>query len=170
MYRRILVTLDGSRLSEAVLPQVERLVAGTDASVTMLRVAELPEQTVAGRVQTPTPLVIVGAGPAMTTKTEPQLAETRDQAFRRVKDEVKGYLDEKVRDLRAKGIEADSATRLGHPAEEIIDYAQTHDVDMILMSTHGRSGLGRMFFGSVAGRVLLSGVKPLLLVRPDGLE
>lgn len=170
MYKRILVTLDGSPLSEAVLPQVERLVAGTDASVTMLRVAEAPEQTVAGRVKTPTPLVIVGSGPALTTKTEPQIAETRGQAIRRVKEEAEAYLNEEARALRAKGIEVDSATRLGHAAEEIIDYARTHDVDMIMMTTHGRTGLGKMFFGSVAGRVLLSGVKPILLVRPDGLK
>ncbi len=170
MYKRILVTLDGSPLSEAVLPQVERLVAGTDASVTVLRVAELPEQTVAGRVETPMPVVIVGSGPALATEAKPRLAETRGQAFRRVKSEMKIYLDDKVRALRAKRIEVESASRLGHPAEEIIDYARTHDVDMIMMSTHGRSGLGRLFLGSVAGRVLLSGVKPVLLVRPDGLE
>ncbi len=170
MYKRILVTLDGSPLSEEVLPQVERLVAGTYASVTMLRVAELPEQTVAGRVETPTPLVIAGSGPALTTEIKLRLAETRGQAFGRVKDEMKSYLDGKALALRAKGIEVESEERLGDPAEEIIDYARTHDVDLIMMSTHGRSGLGRMFFGSVAGRVLMSGVKPLLLVRPDGLE
>ncbi len=104
MYKRILVTLDGSPLSEAVLPQVERLVAGTDASVTMLRVAELPEQTVAGKVERPTPLVIVGSGPAITTGTKLRLAETRGQAFRRVKDEMKGYLDEKEIAAGAEGV------------------------------------------------------------------
>ncbi len=170
MYKRILVTLDGSPHSEAVLPQVERLVAGTYTSVTLLRVAVLPEQTVAGRVETPMPVVIVGSGPAVTTKTEPQLAETRGQAIRRVKKEVEAYLNEKARSLRAEGIEVESAGRLGRAAEEIIDYARTRDVDMIMMSTHGRTGLGKMLFGSVAGRVLLSGVKPVLLVRPDGLE
>ncbi len=170
MYKRILVTLDGSPLSEEVLPQVERLVAGTYTSVTLLRVAELPEQTVARRVPTPMPAMIVGSCPTLTQKTEPQLAETRGQAIRRVKEEAEAYLNEKARPLRAKGIEVESARRLGHPAEEIIHYARTHDVDLIMMSTHGRSGLGRMFFGSVAGRVLLSGVKPILLVRPDGLE
>ncbi len=170
MYRRILVTLDGSPLSEEVLPQVERLVAGTYTSVTLLRVAELPEQTVAGRLEVPMPMVIVGGGPAIVTGTKLRLAETRGQAFRRVKDEMKSYLGEKARALLAKGIEVESAVRLGHPAEEIIDYARTQHVDLIMMSTHGRSGLGRMIFGSVAGRVLLSGVKPVLLIRPDGLE
>ncbi len=170
MYKRILVTLDGSPLSEEVLPQVERLVAGTYTSVTLLRVAKLPEQTVARRVQTPMPAVIVGGGPALTTKAEPQLAETRGQAIRRVKEEAEAYLNEKARPLRAKGIEVESAARLGHAAKEIIDYARTHDVDLITMSTHGRSGLGKMLVGSVAGRVLLSGVKPVLLFRPDRME
>ena len=170
MYKRILVTLDGSPLSEEVLPQVERLIAGTYTSVTLLRVAELPEQTVAKRVLTPMPAVIVGAGPTLATKTEPQLVETRDQAIRRVKEEAEAYLNEKARPLRAKGINVEIAIQLGHPAKEIIHYARTQDVDLIMMSTHGRSGLGRMFLGSVAGRVLMSGVKPILLVRPDGLE
>ncbi len=170
MYKRILVTLDGSPLSEEVLPQAERLVAGTYTSVTLLRVAELPEQTVARRVPTPMPAVIVGSGSALATKTEPHLVETRDQAIMRVNEEVEAYLNEKAHPLRAKGIEIESARRLGHPAKEIIHYAQTHDVDLIMMSTHGRSGLGRMFLGSVAGRVLMSGVKPVLLIRPAGLE
>ena len=61
MYKRNLVTLDGSPLSEPVHPQVERLVTGTDAAVTMLRVAEPPEQTVAGRVEAPTPLALGAA-------------------------------------------------------------------------------------------------------------
>ena len=70
MYRRTLVTLDGSPLSEGVLPQVERLVAGTYTSVTLLRVAEQPEQTAAGRLEAPTPPVIVGSGPAISAATK----------------------------------------------------------------------------------------------------
>ena len=122
------------------------------------------------QLEAPTRLVIVGSGLALATEAKPRLTETRGQAFRRVKDEMKSYLGEKARALLAKGIEVESAVRLGHPADEIIDYARTHEVDLIMMSTHGRTGLGRMIFGSVAGRVLLSGVKPVLLVRPDGLE
>ena len=170
MYRRVLVNLDGSPLSEAVLPQVEQLVTGTDTSVTLLRVAELPEQTVAGRVEPPMPLVVTGSGPAVITRPELRLVETRGQAFMRVKDEVKGYLEEKAHALRAEGIEVETVSRLGPPAESIIDYAATHDVDLIMMSTHGRTGLGRMLFGSVAASVLKSGVRPVLLVRPGGLE
>lgn len=173
MYGRILVTLDGSPLSEAVLPQVEQLVTGTDTSVTLLRVAELPEQTVRGKVEAPPPLVVVGGGTAVITEiAEPELrlVETRGQAFERVKEEIKGYLSEKAHALRNKGVEVDSESRLGPPAESIIDYAATHEVDLIMMSTHGRTGLGRMLFGSVAASVLKSGVKPVLLVRPGGLE
>ncbi len=123
MFRRVLVTLDGSPLSEAVLPHVAQLVSGTDTSVTLLGVVE-----------------------------------TRGQAFMRAKDEVKGYLEEKAHSLRAKGIEVETVSRLGPPAESIIDYAATHDVDFIMMSTHGRTGLGRIIFGSVAGSVLKSGI------------
>jgi nucleotide-binding universal stress UspA family protein len=166
MYRRILVTLDGSKLSEAVLPLLEQFVTGTDASVTILRVAELPEHTTVGASKAPESLASVGAGPGTISGPVRRLVETRGQAVGRVRDEVEGYLEEKARALRAKGIEVESANRLGHPAEEIIDYATSHEVDVIMMSTHGRSGLGQVLFGSIARRVLSSGVKPVLLVRP----
>jgi nucleotide-binding universal stress UspA family protein len=51
-------------------------------------------------------------------------------------------------------------------AAEIVDYAEVNDVDLIAMSTHGRTGVGRWVFGSVASRVLRGTTKPILLVRP----
>lgn len=170
MYNRILVTLDGSPLSEEVLPQVEHLVSGTDAHVTLLTVAEPPEATVA---QTPEPeqtLVLVGTK-APTVRAEPQpvrYAETIDQAFERVKEELERYLEEKAHALRAKGIKVEAVVRFGEPAAIIAEYARTHD--LIMMASHGRTGLGRLIFGSVAGRILESGLKPVLVVRPANLK
>jgi len=164
MYRRILVTLDGSKRPEAVLPSLDQLVAGTDTTVTILRVAEVPEHTAVGEGKAPESLASGGVGPGTISGPVRRLMETRGQAIGRVRDEAEGYLEEKARSLRAKGLEVETVSRLGPPAESIIDYAATPCVDMIAMSTHGHTGLGRMIFGSVAGSVLKSGVKPVFLV------
>jgi nucleotide-binding universal stress UspA family protein len=169
MYGRILVTLDGSPLSEEVLGRVEELVVDTDASVTLLTVAERPHETPIERAKIRIPSAMVRTGPA-ETKIEPHLAETADQALARIEDEVLSGLAEKARAMRARGVEVEMAVRFGDPAQEIITYARAHALDAIAMATHGRTGLGRMIFGSVAGRILESGVKPVLLVRPGRLK
>jgi nucleotide-binding universal stress UspA family protein len=60
--------------------------------------------------------------------------------------------------------------RFGDPAEEILAAAKAHQVDVIAMATHGRTGLAQVVFGSIAARVVGSGVRPVLLVRPERLE
>lgn len=169
MFGRILVTLDGTPTSEQVLPQVEQLIADTDASATLLTVAELPKETVKAPPPIRQPLAKVW-GQADPILGEPRLAETVAQASGRVQDELEHYLEEKGRSLRTQGITVDTVVRFGDPAEEIIAYARAHRVDLIMMATHGRTGLSQVIFGSVADRVLASGVAPVLLVRPDGLK
>jgi len=68
--------------------------------------------------------------------------------------------------LTRKGIKARSVVETGQPAERIIEYANEEDVDLIALSTHGRSGMGRWLFGSVADKVVHGSEKPVLLVRP----
>jgi nucleotide-binding universal stress UspA family protein len=59
--------------------------------------------------------------------------------------------------------------QFGNPAERIVSYARRPEIDLIVMATHGRTGLRTVIFGSVAGRVLFSGARPVLLVRPGKL-
>ena len=167
MYKRILVTLDGSPLSEAVLPQVEQL-DGASVRVTLLTVAEPPQATAAP----PHPLVVAGAAAPGGTATVPpaRTAETRDQAIQRARAELAAYLEEKAGPLRSKGIRVETEVRFGEAVEEILASSREHEVDLIIMATHGRSGLAQAVFGSVASRVLGSGVRPVLLVRPGSLS
>jgi nucleotide-binding universal stress UspA family protein len=72
--------------------------------------------------------------------------------------------------LRDRGIAVRSEVLLGQPAEEIIDYAKDQDADLIVMCTHGRSGLGRWIFGSVTEKVLRGAKTPVLVIRPDGAK
>ena len=83
-----------------------------------------------------------------------------DKAFAR------NYLEKVGARLKRKGMTVKSEVRLGIAAEEIIKLADEMYADVVAMSTHGRSGIGRWVFGSVADRVLHEGNTPLLLVRP----
>lgn len=166
MYKRILVTLDGSTRSEAVLNEVARL-AGPGSSITLLTVGEPPEATVE-----PAGLPVVAGAPAAgaVLKTAARrIAEGRGQAIERRENELESYLEQKARPLREKGLVVETRVAFGNPVAEILDRARAEDAGLIAMATHGRTGLAQVVFGSVAARVLGSGVRPVFLVRPDRL-
>lgn len=171
VFKKILVTLDRSRVSEAVLPQVRKLLDGTDAEVTLLVVAAPPRATRRRRAGSarPTP---VGSGPLgpftddVLEAAPPRYAETRDQAVEREEHELIDYLEEVAAALREGGSEVKVVARLGEPEQEIVEFARQGGFDLIAMATHGRSGLSELVQGSVAAAVVKSGVAPVLLVRP----
>ena len=172
MYRGILVTLDGSPLSEAVLPVVADLIAGTKAVVTLLAVGEVPSATIAEPTETVQPFIFLSlSAPAVRfTSATPKYVETKTQALQRRDDELAVYLEQKAEPLRKLGVEVNTIVQFGNPAERIVSYARRPDIDLVVMATHGRTGLRTVIFGSVAGRVLYSGVRPVLLVRPGKLD
>lgn len=140
MFARILVPLDGSVLAEAVLPRVTELATLHGAEVVLLRVALAH--------------VLPGADPIV--------------AQVRAVEEAEAYLAGVEERLQACGITVHGAVRYGHSAEEILDHAQVGGVDLIAMSTHGRSGIRRWMLGSVAERVLRAATVPVLLLRAGG--
>jgi len=164
MYKRILVTLDGSPLSEQVLPQVKQLIAGAETSITFLTVAAAPEESAEARAWTILPPAMLP--PAMVAG-QVESAKTRGQAVARVRDELEHYLEEAAAGLPLQGVTVEKAVLIGDAAEEIIKYAREQNVDLIMMATHGRTGLSRTISGSVADRVVTSGAAPVLLVRPE---
>jgi nucleotide-binding universal stress UspA family protein len=136
-FGRILVPLDGSECAENILPKVEKLAADLKASVALLRVAYAH--------------TFPGVDP-----TEAEVKVVRES------EEYLGKIEER---LKAKGFSVDSHVRYGIEAEEILDHAAQKDIDLIAMSTHGRSGVGRWLLGSVAEKVLRHCPKPIFLVR-----
>jgi nucleotide-binding universal stress UspA family protein len=143
-YRRFLVTLDGSQLSEYALPYAEAWAKAFDAEIVLLRVPTLP--------------AYVSLGPDSSMLVPSLLSDAYEEAD--------AYLANVVRQLKAKGLSVHkAAVEPGAVADTIIDYAQEAEVDCIVMSTHGRSGLGRWVYGSVADRVLRGAGVPVLLVR-----
>ncbi len=171
---KILATLDESSLSEQVLPLLEKLTSEAPAEVVLLTVVDQPHATVAEHPPADSPHPSAGTidAPAVTpTHLMPmpphRMAESMDQAVERALDEGKDRLENFAAPLRARGVRVETAVNVNPDASAAIsDYAQRHAVDMIVMATHGRSGLSALIQGSVAARVLSSGVAPVLLVKP----
>ena len=149
MLGNVLVTLDGSPYSEAVLPVVVELVAGTGAEVTLFSVGETPSATAelaAAAPVVPRPDVFTHTTTAYPT-VAPYYAETKTQAIERREHELEEYLEEKAKPLRDRGIEVRVAVVLGHDAADlIIEYARGHPVDLVVMATHGHTGLRSLIF------------------------
>lgn len=142
MYQRVLVPLDGSQLAESILPFAEK-VAGPEAELVLLRVVE--------------PL---SAGEVMASAG----VVTPDALLARELD-AKHYLAGVELRLKSQGLRVERRLQVGHAAEEILAVARAARVDLIAMTTHGRSGLGRLLFGSVAEAVLRASPVPVLMVR-----
>jgi len=143
MYERVLILLDGSEVAETILPFAERIAGPLDAEVLLLSVVE-PLSAVSG-------LASAGVvGP---------------DAFFLRQMEAKRYLAEVAARLKAKGLRVRTVLGLGVPAPEIVEVARMEKADLIAMTTHGRSGLGRVVFGSVAEAVLRSAPIPVLMIR-----
>ena len=136
---RILVPLDGSRVGEAAVPHAEEMARKLQAELVLFHAVE----------------------PAAGWPT------ARDSIVRaRDENEVKAarvYLDDVARALTKKGLPVSSRLVTGYPAEEIVNYAETHDIDLITISTHGRSGVGRWAIGSVTDKLLYAGNIPILV-------
>jgi|FLYL01.1.fsa_nt_gi nucleotide-binding universal stress UspA family protein len=169
MFKHILVTLDGSTLSESILPYVNKLAEGGAPRVTLLTVLHNPEP-IRGSAQIHDEGLTDAAGQfvavALQHRHVVREGETYEQAVERARDEGLTYLHECARRLEAAG-GVHCEVEFGDDAAEVIaDYARRHDVDLIAMATHGRSGLSRLVSGSVASKVLEKAGLPVLLVRP----
>jgi nucleotide-binding universal stress UspA family protein len=96
----------------------------------------------------------------------PFYAESKGQAIQRTEHALLEYLESVSGPLRETGSQVRTAVRLGEPELQIIDFAREGGYDLIVMATHGRSGLSEFVQGSIAEAVVKSGVAPVLLVRP----
>jgi len=175
MFKKVLVPLDGSTLSEEVLPAVTKLLEDGAGEVTLFITGEAPEGTRRRRKGLHRVLPIAGITPGpvvpdVLPAAPPAYAETRDQAVERKEHELLEYLDQVGRSLAGPGWAVRGAVHFGDPASEIIRFAKSGDFDLIVMATHGRSGLQETLHGSVTAQVIRSGPTPVLVVRPKKAE
>ena len=149
MYRKILVPLDGSKLAECVLPHVEALAKGGQA-----------QEVVFARVHEPFRM-FSGADYVMS---EREIARVESEQIAAAEK----YLKEVVNKVRLDGLKPRGELLKGQVAESLAEYAAKNGVDLIIIATHGRSGVSRWVWGSVADRILRSSCTPVLMVRAPG--
>ena len=145
MYEKIMVPLDGSELAECVLPHVEGFIKGCHVSnVVFVRVVGPPAAFHYGEVS-----------------VSPEIYEETESAR---KFAAKDYLDQIKNRLKYEGTELHSEVLVGRVADSLADYTEKNDIDLILIATHGRSGVTRWVRGSVADKILRSSNVPVLMV------
>ena len=146
MYLNILAPLDGSDFAECALAHVSAIATGCSVpNVTLLRVVEpLPQQAYA------------------------EVSVLMADADKKMEAESQDYLSRTADKLKQEGLAVETAILVGRAADEILGYASQNQVDLIIMSTHGRSGISRWVMGSVADRVLRHSAVPVLIIAPAG--
>jgi nucleotide-binding universal stress UspA family protein len=145
--RKILVPLDGSELAASILPHGEAVARQSDAGLIEVTLLAVCDPTLPDTYYAPAPY-------------------NWDEQVKGWKHRDEQYLAEIEKRLKDSGLNVRSEVLIGKPAETIVEYASEKRISLIVMSTHGRSGLGRWVFGSVAEKVLQGVTTPILLVRP----
>jgi len=149
MYKKIMVPLDGSKLAESVLPHVEAIAKGTKAEEVIL--VSVTER-------------VLGYRP-VTDYSQPTEEKLVPEAVGKMQRQAQRYLNRVAKGLEAKGIKTETLVLLGNPAEEITINAKHYGADLIIMASHGRSGISRWTHGSVADKVFKASSVPVLMVR-----
>ncbi len=139
----ILAPLDGSRVAERALPLALRLCLLQHTELALLRVIPIP----------------LGVDAQLATRLSP----SRD-LISQLESDAQDYLHTQAQTLQSLGVITRISTRVGPPALEILKYCASHAVGMIVLSTHGLSGVSRAVRGSVADRVILESPCPVLVV------
>jgi len=175
MYQKILVPLDGSELAESVLPHVESIAKGCEVKdVVFVNVVKPLETPVGGPFE-------FDEHPAMqpdeVSRERDRFQRGEEKAGAKQADRVSAagdYLSKAEENLKnvlpkinCPGTNLQVKVLSGeNVAETIAEYATVSRADLIIMATHGRSGISRRVWGSVADKILRSGCVPILMVRP----
>jgi nucleotide-binding universal stress UspA family protein len=155
VYRNIVVPLDGSELAEQVLPYVKDLIRGRSVKVHLISVAPIAATVSAAAAP-------VRLYPLVMSRSD---LELHSQERERIEAELRNYLHGITLDLTQGSVSTQVEVRFGEPAEEIVAFAEETRADLVAMCTHGRTGLARWAYGSVAEKVLRHAGCPVLLVR-----
>jgi nucleotide-binding universal stress UspA family protein len=146
-YQRILVCLDGSALAEAALPHAQMLASDEKAEIILLRISANPA--------------------AEFSFSDPGIAKS---IIEELEAETLAYMQSVRARLQKAGFRTSFLIRQGAIAETVLRVAAECEVDVIVMSTHGRSGMKRWLLGSVADRVVTHSDTPVMIIRPQPVE
>jgi nucleotide-binding universal stress UspA family protein len=140
---------DGSELSELALPIAQELARAQGAKLTFVRVVEPPAWSEAG---------------ALASLS----AEVYQEVIEGLTSEAEQSLGRLAASVRSAGLMAETAVLQGVPAARLLDYEAETKPDLVVMASHGRTGLARFALGSVADRMVREGLAPVVIVRSLG--
>jgi nucleotide-binding universal stress UspA family protein len=154
MFNRILVPLDGSRFASRALQYAIEVARRFGAEIVLL-------QVVAPTITT------AGVSPGMENPLAIEIAvQAAHEADKRNVAHAKRYLSGKAQGIRSQGVNESYQVIIGEPVQTIMGFARQQRIDLVVMTTHGKSGLKRAIMGSVADAVIRESGKPVLVVRP----
>ena len=142
-------TVGWSKLAERALPYAEEVAKGC-------RTEKLILVSVTERAQ---------GYRAVEDPSQPQGVQLVPEAVGKKEKQARGYLDRIAEAIEAKGIKVDTEVLLGDPAQEIVIYVKHPGCDLVVMSSHGRSGIHRWRHGSIADRVFRGSPVPVFMVK-----
>jgi nucleotide-binding universal stress UspA family protein len=142
MFKSLAVALDGSQCAAHAFDLALELAKGDDGRIAICSVVD--------------PIVVLGRNPA---------GAYAEQALEGAEADARAVVVGAVQKARALGVTVDGTVVQGEPAYEIVQFARKQNADAVVMGTHGRTGLKRMFIGSVAEDVLRSSTVPVVIVR-----
>lgn len=162
MYKKILVPLDGSKLAECALPHAEELAKRYEVEEVILVSAT---ERVKRQTSAPEARELYHAGEdTMIHKGGSDITVT----FGKKEMQAQKYLVRVAKTVRAKGFKVRIDVLCWPPAESIASYADRNEADLIVMSSHGRTGASRWAHGSVASKILQLSCVPVLIVKAPG--
>ena len=148
MLDHILVPLDRSSLAEAALPYAQQIVS-LDGRITLLTVVDAAEGVDSAET----------VGPGLTALVSSPVTGLHD-----LRSQAEDYLDQVAYRVQKPHLEVNIIVQIGSPADVIVDTANNLGVKVIVMSTHGRTGLGRWIYGSVTQKVLSAATCPVFVI------
>jgi nucleotide-binding universal stress UspA family protein len=144
LVKKILIPLDGSKVGETAIRHTEALAKALGAELVLIQIIE--------------PVVAWAGFEGTMSYAAPQDEES-------MKSAAIAYLSGVAKPLKESGLSTSIAIGFGSSADQIIDYAEANNIDLIAISSHGRSGIGRWLFGSVTSKLLRAADTPVLVVR-----
>ncbi|MGE5597260.1 MAG: universal stress protein [Hyphomicrobiales bacterium] len=165
---KVLVPIDGEELLDVTVPAVRRLLqAAPGAELLFLRV--LDPRAVHGLAQQDAEmgrLAIAGSSGPAILPPPPRIVESHGEAMARIHAEAEAALWDLALGEFPDAIPSVAVVWSRHPAARIVEAADEHDVDVIVMATHGRGGLAHVIAGSVTEEVIRRSGRPVLVVGP----
>ncbi len=163
---KVVIPVNGSEFSRQIVDYVSEFLSAQENEIVLLRVGQRQEGFIGrpARLAGPdTDVAMYDTSKDVTEAAHPIFATQVEQS---TMAEFRVEMQPVMKALEDKGYQVEFVVRFGNPGEQIVEYIENHDIDMVAMTTHSRSGLNRLIFGSVAEYVSHHVSVPILMVRP----